>query len=279
MTPKHAPRAARARARSPARYAARARGEPRPRRAAVGRGLPGAVDAGREPDQVAPRAHHLVLRDLPARALRAGFVPSIPPSAFSSTATTRASASSIRGRSAACVTRPDARRGASAIARTSTSACRRCSRARGDDAEIAALVDARPAARAAAPGADPHRHQARAVVQPARVRRYARRWPMAQVRPQPLRWFGYDGGLRRARPCARRSTATFCFDNETPRHRAYAAPFELASRPATYGDFLAFIDDGGYRRPELWLSMGWDWVRSRRARRRRSTGAATAAAG
>ena len=46
------------------------------------------------------------------------------------------------------------------------------------------------------------------------------------------------------------------------RHRAFAAPFEIASRPATYGDFLAFMDDDGYSRPELWLSLGWDWVRA-----------------
>ena len=65
-------------------------------------GLPGAVDARREPGEVAPRAHHLVLRDLRARTLRAGLRgPSTRPSACSSTATTRASASSRRGRSAA----------------------------------------------------------------------------------------------------------------------------------------------------------------------------------
>ena len=40
------------------------------------------------------------------------------------------------------------------------------------------------------------------------------------------------------------------------------APFDLASRPVTYGEFLAFMDDAGYQRPELWLSMGWDWVRT-----------------
>jgi ergothioneine biosynthesis protein EgtB len=90
---------------------------------------------------------------------------------------------------------------------------------------------------------------------------YARRWPIAQVRPQPLRWFGFEAGLveHGHEPGL---DGAFCFDNETPRHRAYAAPFELASRPVTYDEYLAFIDDGGYTRPELWLSMGWDWVRS-----------------
>ena len=90
---------------------------------------------------------------------------------------------------------------------------------------------------------------------------YARRWPMAQVGPQPLRWFGHAGGLAEMGHLPAYDGA-FCFDNETPRHRAWAEPFEIASRPATYGDYLAFMDDGGYTRPELWLSMGWDWVRA-----------------
>src|SRR5205085_5886684 len=49
----------------------------------------------------------------------------------------------------------------------------------------------------------------------------------------------------------------YSFDNECPRHRAALEPFALARRPVTSGEFLAFIDDGGYRRPELWLSDGW----------------------
>ena len=51
--------------------------------------------------------------------------------------------------------------------------------------------------------------------------------------------------------------AGFAFDNELPRHRVLLEPFELASRPASNAEFLAFIEDGGYRRPELWLSEGW----------------------
>ena len=90
---------------------------------------------------------------------------------------------------------------------------------------------------------------------------YAKRWPMTSVQPQALRWFGYEGGLIEHGHEAMLDGA-FCFDNETPRHRSYTAPFELASRPVSYGDFLEFIEDGGYRRPELWLSLGWDWVRS-----------------
>jgi ergothioneine biosynthesis protein EgtB len=51
--------------------------------------------------------------------------------------------------------------------------------------------------------------------------------------------------------------AGFAFDNELPRHRQHVAPFELANRPATNAEVLAFVEDGGYRRPELWLSEGW----------------------
>jgi len=90
---------------------------------------------------------------------------------------------------------------------------------------------------------------------------YAKRWPMTSVQTQPLRWFGFEAGLIEHGHDAARD-GTFCFDNETPRHRAYTAPFELASRPVSYGEYLAFMTDGGYLRPELWLSMGWDWVRS-----------------
>ncbi|HEY9237653.1 MAG TPA: ergothioneine biosynthesis protein EgtB, partial [Burkholderiaceae bacterium] len=90
---------------------------------------------------------------------------------------------------------------------------------------------------------------------------YARRWPMTHVRTQPLRWFRQPGGLieHGHDPAL---DGEFCFDNETPRHGVYTAPFEIASRPVSNGEYLAFIDDGGYRRAELWLSMGWDWVRS-----------------
>jgi len=90
---------------------------------------------------------------------------------------------------------------------------------------------------------------------------YAKRWPMTSVQTQPLRWFGFEAGLIEHGHDAARDGA-FCFDNETPRHRAYTAPFKLASRPVSYGEYLAFMTDGGYLRPELWLSMGWDWVRS-----------------
>ena len=90
---------------------------------------------------------------------------------------------------------------------------------------------------------------------------YAKRWPIGAVQPQPLRWHAFEGGLTEMGHDPARDGA-FCFDNETPRHTTYIAPFELASRPIGYGEYLAFIEDGGYRRPELWLSLGWDWVQA-----------------
>ena len=53
----------------------------------------------------------------------------------------------------------------------------------------------------------------------------------------------------------------FAFDNEGPSHRVFTEAFRIASRLVTNGEFLAFIEDGGYRRPEFWLSNGWATVR------------------
>ena len=56
----------------------------------------------------------------------------------------------------------------------------------------------------------------------------------------------------------------FAFDNETPRHKVYLAPFAIADRLVTCAEYLAFIDDNAYNRPELWLSEGWTTVREQR---------------
>ncbi len=73
-------------------------------------------------------------------------------------------------------------------------------------------------------------------------------------------WSTFTGGLVDIGHDAA-SRGDFCFDNETPRHQAFLRPYELANRLVTNREFLAFIEDGGYTRHELWLSEGWDCVR------------------
>jgi len=73
---------------------------------------------------------------------------------------------------------------------------------------------------------------------------------------RPLDWFDFDGGVREIG----HGDGGFFFDNEKPRHEVLLRPFRLASRPLTNGEWKAFIEDGGYRRPEFWLSDGWATV-------------------
>lgn len=80
----------------------------------------------------------------------------------------------------------------------------------------------------------------------------------AQEHAQPTAWLAFDGGLAQIGHAG----DGFCFDNELPRHPQYVAPFELATALVTNGEFLAFIEAGGYRSAHLWLAEGWDWVRS-----------------
>ena len=112
----------------------------------------------------------------------------------------------------------------------------------------------RAPSRAAAPGTDADRH--------------------------PPRVFGKSDGAglrsgvplaarRRCRASARLPKAStpsgtrgdgFCFDNETPAHRALVGPVRIARALVTNGEWLAFMGDGGYARPDLWLSDGWATV-------------------
>ncbi|MDT7810734.1 MAG: hypothetical protein QOJ42_650 [Acidobacteriaceae bacterium] len=71
-------------------------------------------------------------------------------------------------------------------------------------------------------------------------------------------WIEYEGGLFDIGFAG----DGFAFDNELPRHPEYLRPFELASTLITCADYLQFIHDGGYQRPELWLSAGWDAVKA-----------------
>ncbi len=76
-----------------------------------------------------------------------------------------------------------------------------------------------------------------------------------------LAWVPFDEGLyavgHDAGAASEVGAGGFCFDNETPRHRHFLDAFALANRLVTNGEFLAFMEDRGYQRPELWLSEGW----------------------
>jgi ergothioneine biosynthesis protein EgtB len=84
-----------------------------------------------------------------------------------------------------------------------------------------------------------------AVYQPAPARRPSEALALA--------WRDFGGGLRQIG----HDGAGFAFDNEGPRHKVWLEPFRLASRLVTCGEFRAFIEDGAYRRADLWLADGW----------------------
>jgi ergothioneine biosynthesis protein EgtB len=82
---------------------------------------------------------------------------------------------------------------------------------------------------------------------------YASPSPAAVGPSAPLSWISFKGG-----PASiGHDGEGFAFDNEGPRHEVMLQPFRLASRPVTCGEYEEFIADGGYRRPEFWLSDGY----------------------
>jgi ergothioneine biosynthesis protein EgtB len=92
-------------------------------------------------------------------------------------------------------------------------------------------------------------------VNPLRPVYRPRKVAMAGQAP-PLTWVPFEEGIYEVG----HGGGGFAYDNEAPRHKTYLQPFLLASRPVTNGEFMAFIEDGGYRRTELWLSAGWKTV-------------------
>jgi ergothioneine biosynthesis protein EgtB len=86
-------------------------------------------------------------------------------------------------------------------------------------------------------------------------------WPSANrtadTAPGPVRWVeGNRGAVQIGH-----NGSGFSFDCERPRHTTWLSPHALADRLATNTEWLEFMQDGGYRRPDLWLSDGWAWVR------------------
>ncbi|MEM8678490.1 MAG: ergothioneine biosynthesis protein EgtB [Planctomycetota bacterium] len=71
--------------------------------------------------------------------------------------------------------------------------------------------------------------------------------PAYLEQPGGVVWMGDDGN-------------GFCYDNERPRHETLLHPFTIANRLVTNAEYLRFMEDGGYARPDLWLAMGWAHV-------------------
>jgi ergothioneine biosynthesis protein EgtB len=89
---------------------------------------------------------------------------------------------------------------------------------------------------------------------PLRPERVNRPRPVSSA--PPLEWIGFGGGIHQIG----HDGEGFAFDNEGPRHEVLLRPFQLASRLVTNAEYLEFMQAGGYEKPELWLSDGWDAV-------------------
>ncbi|MCG8424335.1 MAG: ergothioneine biosynthesis protein EgtB [Proteobacteria bacterium] len=86
--------------------------------------------------------------------------------------------------------------------------------------------------------------------------------PRPDSSPAPMTWIGFEGGVHQFGYAGQ----GFCYDNEKPVHRGLVAPFRIASRLVTNGEYLEFIEDGGYDEPGYWLSDGWATVQAERWR-------------
>jgi ergothioneine biosynthesis protein EgtB len=87
-----------------------------------------------------------------------------------------------------------------------------------------------------------------------RTRDWREPWPVPTTK-----WLEFEEGVYEVGHEAR----GFSYDNEGPRHRVFIESFELASRLVTNAEFLTFMEDGGYRRAELWLSLGWNTLKEK----------------
>ena len=80
--------------------------------------------------------------------------------------------------------------------------------------------------------------------------------PVAEA--SPLAMVGFEGGVKEIG----HDGEAFAYDNERPRHRVFVDDFAIGSRLVTNAEYRAFIEDGGYDSPALWLDEGWAWVQA-----------------
>jgi ergothioneine biosynthesis protein EgtB len=91
---------------------------------------------------------------------------------------------------------------------------------------------------------------------------YEPSWPLMRIAARTPAWVAVHGGVREIG----HDGDGFAFDNESPRHQVLLRDFAMAAYPVSNGEYLQFMADGGYARPEFWLSMGWDFVQAQRLR-------------
>ena len=78
----------------------------------------------------------------------------------------------------------------------------------------------------------------------------------------PMEWRRFEGGIVEIGF----EGPGFSYDNESPRHKVYLPKYELASRLINNGEYLEFMEAGGYKDPSLWLTEGWDWLKTNKRR-------------
>lgn len=83
----------------------------------------------------------------------------------------------------------------------------------------------------------------------------------------PLRWLGRNESIAEIGAPAWPQHDEYAYDNESPRHRVLVPAHALASRPVSNAEYQAFIDDGGYRTPDVWMSEGWALLQAEDLRR------------
>src|ERR1700683_1812286 len=97
---------------------------------------------------------------------------------------------------------------------------------------------------------------------PLRLAHYATPLRPGRHAASELRWHSFnDGVIEIGYPIDPANCLDFCFDNETPRHKVYLEAFRIANRSVTCREYLEFMSDAAYARPEFWLSEGWEAVR------------------